>query len=195
MRGTKAIGSRYRPGIPAVVLAAAVALAGCGSSGKPHGVSASAGIKFAGCMRSHGVSNFPDPSSGKGGIQITPGSGVNPQSPAFQSAQKACTKFLPGPPSGGRSGSEARKLVLLKLAQCMRRHGFSTFPDPTTSSPTSGPPSLGSRFGLAIGSPGVLLAVPRSLVESPGFKQAAAECNFPGFGGRGGGKQTPAPSG
>ena len=46
------------------------------------------------CMRSHGVPNFPDPTfkSGPGGglgIQVG-GPGLDPQSPAFQAAQKDC---------------------------------------------------------------------------------------------------------
>jgi hypothetical protein len=60
------------------------------------------GLKFAQCMRSHGVPNFPDPQiqSGPGGgigVRIGgPGSGINPQSPAFQSAQRACGKLFGG---------------------------------------------------------------------------------------------------
>jgi hypothetical protein len=60
------------------------------------------GLKFAECMRSHGVPNFPDPQiqSGPGGgigVRIGgPGSGINPRSPAFQSAQKACGKLFGG---------------------------------------------------------------------------------------------------
>jgi hypothetical protein len=53
------------------------------------------------CMRSHGVPNFPDPQfqSGGGGfgIRLT-GGGVNPQSPAFQAAQKACGSIFGGVP-------------------------------------------------------------------------------------------------
>ena len=42
-------------------------------------------------MRKHGVPNYPDPtfSGGEMGIQIG-GPGDNPQSPAFQNAQKVC---------------------------------------------------------------------------------------------------------
>jgi len=60
------------------------------------------GVKFAECMRSHGVPNFPDPQiqSGPGGgvgVRIGgPGSGIDPRSPAFQSAQKTCGKLLGG---------------------------------------------------------------------------------------------------
>jgi hypothetical protein len=57
----------------------------------------------------------------------------------------------------------------------MRSHGVPDFPDPTTN-PPSGPPRGG---GLAFGSPGVFLSVPGALMQSPAFKQAAAECGFP----------------
>jgi len=53
-------------------------------------------LAFAQCMRSHGVPNYPDPKitfSG-GGVSETSGgpqgSGLDPQSPKFQSAQQAC---------------------------------------------------------------------------------------------------------
>jgi hypothetical protein len=133
-------------------------------------------------MRTHGVPSFPDPQAGGGGIKIP--DGVNPQSPAFQSAQRACFKLLPGggPVHGGNS--EARKLMLLRLARCMRSHGISSFPDPRTSRPSAPPPG----GGIAFGGPGGFVAVPQAMIQSPGFKQAAAACGFPGFGGGGGGK-------
>ena len=56
------------------------------------------------CMRSHGVPNFPDPQFGANGevsINIPTGSGLDPRSPAFQSAQKACAKYLPNKVVGG----------------------------------------------------------------------------------------------
>jgi hypothetical protein len=173
-----------------VVAGCALAVAACGSSGKPSNASSSSadvsGIKFADCMRSHGVSNFPDPGSGGGGVKISPSSGINPQSPAFQSAQSACSKLLPG--GGPLKGpvSESRKLGMLKLARCMRAHGLTTFPDPTAT-----PPSPGAGFGVAFGAPGSFIAVPQSMMQSPAFRQAAAECGFPG--GRGGGKKSVAP--
>jgi hypothetical protein len=163
-----------------VVAGCGLALAACGSSGTPNrsATREAAGIKFADCMRAHGVPNFPDPSSG-GGIQIPDNSGINPQSPAFQAAEKSCFSLLPGGGPGRGGGSESRKLELVKLAQCMRSHGISSFADPT-SSPPSAPPSGG---GVAFGGPGAFISVPQSLIQSPGFKQAAAACHFPGFGG------------
>jgi hypothetical protein len=67
-------------------------------------------LKFAQCMRSHGVPKYPDPKvSSGGGMQqtINPNEGVDPSSPQFQAAQKACQKLVPGtavseaPPPGG----------------------------------------------------------------------------------------------
>jgi hypothetical protein len=56
-------------------------------------------LKFAKCMRDHGIPDFPDPNN-SGGIEIkgSPGGGgdLDPTSPQFQSAQKACKHLLPG---------------------------------------------------------------------------------------------------
>ncbi|HEX3518872.1 MAG TPA: hypothetical protein VHT29_07550 [Solirubrobacteraceae bacterium] len=79
-------------------------------------------LKFSACMRSHGVPNFPDPEfhSGGGGASIRLGSkksgpgGLDPNSPQFQAAQKACFSIMGGPKGGpgpggpgGQSGAVA----------------------------------------------------------------------------------------
>jgi hypothetical protein len=47
------------------------------------------------CMRAHGISSFPDPTVKGGGISIQVGGpGVDPSSPQFQAAAKACR--MPG---------------------------------------------------------------------------------------------------
>ena len=74
---------------------------------------------------------------------------------------------------------------MLSMSQCMRKHGFSTFPDPTAS-----PPQPGGRFGLAFGAPGSFIAIPASIIQSPGFAQAAHACGLPGAGA--GSKRSPA---
>lgn len=57
----------------------------------------SAGLKFAACIRAHGFPGFPD--SGRG-PDITVGQlqklGIDPNSPQFQSARRACLKPLTG---------------------------------------------------------------------------------------------------
>jgi hypothetical protein len=49
-------------------------------------------LKLSVCMRAHGVQNFPDP--GPHGLNIGPN--IDPRSPQFQAAQKACAHDFPG---------------------------------------------------------------------------------------------------
>lgn len=63
---------------------------------------------------------------------------------------------------------------MLQLTRCMRAHGFSTFPDPTSTAPAPG-----TGFGIAFGAPGSFIAVPQTMLKSPGFNQAASQCGFP----------------
>jgi hypothetical protein len=61
-----------------------------------------AALAFSQCMRNHGEPNFPDPQFSSGGISIkisapgSPGgsSSLDPNSPIFQHAQKACRSFV-----------------------------------------------------------------------------------------------------
>ena len=157
------------------VIASAVAIAACGSSSASHSAGGSSAaaqeLKFTDCMRSHGVPNLPD--SSVAGILIPIGSTINPQSPAFKSALRACAKLLPGGGPGGTHPSAQRKAQALQLSECMRRHGVSGFPDPTFSRPSN------PAASQAHGSDGVFLAIPNTInTGSPVFKQAAAACRF-----------------
>lgn len=73
---------------------------GFGSSGNGSGAGGNQ-LQFANCMRSHGVSNFPDPQS-NGGLIVNGNVRSNPH---FQSAQQACRHLLSGSgatmPGGG----------------------------------------------------------------------------------------------
>jgi len=58
-------------------------------------------LKYARCMRSHGLPNFPDPTTAGGGVSLNlRGSGIDKRSPQLQSAQKACQSQMPGRPGG-----------------------------------------------------------------------------------------------
>jgi hypothetical protein len=56
-------------------------------------------IKFAQCMRTHGIPDFPDPNSDGG---FSGQSSINPQSPTFQNAQSTCSAAA-GLSGGGSS--------------------------------------------------------------------------------------------
>jgi hypothetical protein len=159
------------------VVSCPFAVAACGSASKSAGTADSThfsqAVKFSECMRAHGVTNFPDPSSG-GGIHLQAGSGVNPFSPAFKSAQGVCQKLLPGGGPGAGHPSAQVEAQLLKVSQCMRTHGITGFPDPTTT-----PPSGPGGFSLFEGHNGVFLAIPSSVnPQSPAFEHAADTCGF-----------------
>jgi hypothetical protein len=48
-------------------------------------------LELARCMRARGITSFPDPTTRGGGVGISlGGSGIDPNSPQFQGAQKAC---------------------------------------------------------------------------------------------------------
>jgi hypothetical protein len=89
------------------------------------------GLAFARCMRAHGVANFPDPNS-KGQIEIGSANGIDPRSPKFQQAQRACQKLLGGKPPGPAQQAKLRQSALA-FSACMRHHGLPDFPDPDFS--------------------------------------------------------------
>jgi hypothetical protein len=92
---------------------------------------AASGAKYAACMRKHGVANFPDP-NGQGVITIHSGMGIDPGSPAFQSARSACDKLLPNGGQPTPAQQAERQKQMLAFSKCMRDHGLKDFPDPTS---------------------------------------------------------------
>lgn len=105
------------------------------ASGPASGQASSSGgaLAFSACMRSHGVPNFPDPTSGSNGgtVELQQGSGIDPNSPAYQAAFRSCQSLLPAGKASGGSVSPTVRAEYLRYAACMRRHGEPSFPDPT----------------------------------------------------------------
>jgi hypothetical protein len=131
---------------PAAAIASlAVLAAGCGSSSGTSSTDPSpqsfvgAAYKYASCMRNHGVTNFPEPqvSSHNGGRSVVIAvSGLGLRSPQFKAAQQVCRGILPAPPNINPTQvaqqQHARELELLAFARCLRSHGLTGFPDPTS---------------------------------------------------------------
>jgi len=124
-------------------------------------------------MRPYGVGTFPDP-SGNASFQL--GAGIDPSSPALKAAQAKCQQLQPGGGAPGSGSPPTAQAVgqMLKVSQCMRRHGITNFPDPRTSLPSDR-----SDIGDIADRDGVILVFPPGFDEqSPLFTQAAAACGF-----------------
>lgn len=128
--------------------------------------------EYARCMRSHGVSNFPDQASfdSSAGIravkgQINQASESQASSPRFQAAQRTCASYAPqSRPPAHVSPQQMQKL--LAVTRCMRAHRVPNFPDPN---PTTGELS---PAGIDTNSPLVLAALKacRSLGQAAGLR-------------------------
>jgi hypothetical protein len=138
-------------------------------------------LAFSKCMRADGVPDFPDPQP-RGGFVLPAGAGLDPSSPLVKAARAKCLKLLPGggpPGPGTQTHPSAPALAqMVKIAQCMRRHGISQFPDPRTSVPSNPFPRGGG--GVISDIDGVILVFGATIDEqAPAFTRAAAACAFP----------------
>lgn len=106
------------------------ATAGSGTSPATGGGAAGNGkdqyVKYAQCMRQNGVPAWPDPIDGDKFL-LKRGS-VDPNSPEFKAAGRKCEPLRP--PAWTARKDPAAQAQMLKYAQCMRRNGVPSFPDP-----------------------------------------------------------------
>lgn len=160
----------------AFVSMAAIGLlaAACGGGGSPAASASPFGpaamtaeaLAYAKCMRSHGITNFPDP-SGQGRGPMFPTANIDPHTPQYQSADKTCQQktgfghFSAAQLQEGMAG-------MLKYAECMRSHGIPNFPDPFGNS---------QQIGFNLTGTGIDM-------RSPRFKAASKTCQplMPGGG-------------
>jgi hypothetical protein len=135
--------------LAAAVLAVGLLAAGCsGGSSNPrvasvasvpqasHRAVQSSGspgpLAYALCMRSHGVTNYPEPDS-QGNLQVEKSQQLpDVNSPQFEAAAKTCVSLRAATTV---SPSQQAKQVAqaVKYAQCMRSAGITNFPDPNTA--------------------------------------------------------------
>jgi hypothetical protein len=108
-------------------------------------------VKFAECIRSNGVSAFPDPNaSGQFAYGIpSQNSPLNPNSAAWKQAIAACKSLEP---SGfmPTSFTPQQKSARLEFAQCVRANGVPSFPDPTSNGPLIAVQNARSIPGLQV---------------------------------------------
>ncbi|HEY1687628.1 MAG TPA: hypothetical protein VGF95_02065 [Solirubrobacteraceae bacterium] len=139
------------------VIGACLLLSACGGSsskgdapaGKPSPQEAQAdAVKFAKCMREHGVDAEANTSAGGNGVGLSihvsggppPGGKEEGSSnpgppPGIEAAQRACQRYLPNegkPPKLSPAEEAKQREDALKFARCMRSHGVDV-PDPGPS--------------------------------------------------------------
>jgi hypothetical protein len=128
--------------------------AGSGPGGSNTAADAQKAVKFAECMRSNGVSEFPDPgASGSFTIDgIVNGSSLDANTPAFKQAISACRDLEPAGFMGSRRSPQQMQAAL-EFAQCIRANGVPDFPDPANGQPlvdTNRIPSAAEPGGMSI---------------------------------------------
>ena len=86
-------------------------------------------VKFAECIRAHGVSDFPDPNATGDfdyGVSVTPA--------VWKQATTACKDLQP-PGTLSSKRTPKQQSASLRFAQCVRDHGVKDFPDPVNGEP------------------------------------------------------------
>jgi hypothetical protein len=126
-----------RPLAAALLALSALGLAACGEdtpaaagSAEAKDKARQAEVKFAGCMREHGV-DMPDPGAegGRRVFKVGGDSGISPEE--FERASKACEKYRKDiRPELTEAEQQEFKEKALAHSRCMREHGID-FPDPT----------------------------------------------------------------
>jgi hypothetical protein len=154
-------------GLTVTTLITAMAVAACGSSSNattttsslPGGGSSPAPVaasnkaeQFAQCMRSHGASNFPDPTA-QGTFNLPTSLTGSPQ---FKTADAACKSLAPAGALEGQAPTTAALNKALNFVHCMRKHGVN-IADPTPQGVFHNRPTA-------------------SEINSPQFKQALYSC-------------------
>jgi hypothetical protein len=112
-------------------------------------------LAYVHCMRSHGVLDFPDPTS-SGQIpkaEVLDAKQANPSQ--FDSAERTCGHLLPSGGNGEPPAEIAQDWSHFRaFARCMRHHGVPNWPDPSSRSATDRRPTFDlTASGLNLSSP------------------------------------------
>jgi hypothetical protein len=169
------------------VLAASGAIAACGSSSARSSHTGreltdaqlqQAMVEFSACMRSHGVVNFPDPSSPRAFKTALDPNSQEAQSPQFHAGAVACHHLLPagGTSSESPARTHAQVAAALAFAHCMRSHGFRSFPDPTSSGDLSH--AMLANAGINVHQPAATQAADACTSVTHGFITRAMVARF-----------------
>ncbi len=150
------------------------ATASSGSSTAGESARSQSAVAFSGCMRSHGVPNFPDPSS-SGGVPKETAQQLGVSSSQLQAALNACQHLLPDTGNIDDNPAALHRWwsQMLHFAQCMHSHGVPNWPDPSAYSQDPLRPTF-NLHAAGIGfHPG---AQPGNIVNSPQIEAKVRQC-------------------
>jgi hypothetical protein len=166
-----------------VLVVVALSLAACGGSPSNSGAGLAsttttstgsaaptplaAGLRYVNCMRSNGVTNFPDPSNSGRPDALKQ---IDPNSPGFLRAYTACRKEAPKGGIGPPAPTVAQLRFALAFAQCMHDHGYPQFPEPIATAPDPDQAEFTLGQGMYFPTRGSIG------VGSPAFTHAAKVC-------------------
>jgi hypothetical protein len=132
----------------------AAAKTGVVRSGSANAAAHEMALKYAQCMRDHGVSEFPNPDpSGPFTIDgVVNGSSLDTDSAAWKKAVAACKNLEPSGYMGYKRSPQQQEIAL-KFAQCIRDNGVNDFPNPGPDDPlvdTNRIPSAATKAGMSM---------------------------------------------
>jgi hypothetical protein len=144
---------------------AVLAITACGTTTRQSGsVGSSPTVAWANCMRSRGVTGFPDPIAGHTDqFPDSAGTILATHSPAVLAAEQACQSLNPVTRVAVGSQAASQRAGFLEFATCMRAHGVPSYPDPTYDK--GGRPNAPDLSSLGIDT------------QSPAFIAAGQACN------------------
>jgi hypothetical protein len=167
------------------VIAVVMMIAACGASSpgashsgghrtQPQAQKLQAMLRFADCMRSHGVPNLPDPTSSPHDFKSA---FANP-SPAVHSASAVCQHLLPAGAQHRQNPAQSQRQIAahLAFARCLRSHGFPNFPDPDASGELTH--EMLANAGIDLHQPAVLQAGDACVSVTHGVITTAAVARF-----------------
>jgi hypothetical protein len=121
-----------------LVLLTAACAGSPGTVSSPSASSTSASVTsrlaYVHCVRAHGVPNYPDPDSN--GAEPPGTKELFVSNPQYRVASDVCRHLLPngGIQTQAPQANAMTEVGAVRLAGCMRAHGYPSFPDPTIDS-------------------------------------------------------------
>jgi hypothetical protein len=133
-------------------------------------------VAYAQCMRTHGVPNFPDPTSSGGSKEAVVSALKEVSNSQAEAAQTACQHLQPNGSQPTQAQFAQHLRALLAFARCMRTHDIPNFPDPTSSGQVTH--EMLAHAGINLHQPAVLQAADACVSVTHGVLTRAAVARF-----------------